>query len=120
MSILLVHEWRSKARRETITNNPTYPKESHHYGQVAPLVNAPPNAFVSRVPTRPTSRPHASRRCPLGGRPLPARPRPGDRKSTRLNSSHDQISYAVFCLKKKKNKFVSLCLQKKKKMKAST
>src|SRR2546421_8401939 len=25
----------------------------------------------------------------------------GDRKSTRLNSSHDQISYAVFCLKKK-------------------
>src|SRR5206468_7852169 len=27
---------------------------------------------------------------------------PTDRKSTRLNSSHDQISYAVFCLKKKK------------------
>src|SRR2546428_2285213 len=27
-----------------------------------------------------------------------------DRKSTRLNSSHDQISYAVFCLKKKNNK----------------
>src|SRR2546430_5470138 len=29
-------------------------------------------------------------------------PRQGDRKSTRLNSSHSQISYAVFCLKKKK------------------
>src|SRR2546422_2019332 len=29
---------------------------------------------------------------------------PGDRKSTRLNSSHGYISYAVFCLKKKKNK----------------
>src|SRR2546428_6932410 len=29
-----------------------------------------------------------------------------DRKSTRLNSSHDQISYAVFCLKKKKAKHV--------------
>src|SRR2546421_8065243 len=28
----------------------------------------------------------------------------GDRKSTRLNSSHDQISYAVFCLKKKKTR----------------
>src|SRR5688572_32265330 len=28
----------------------------------------------------------------------------GDRKSTRLNSSHSQISYAVFCLKKKKRK----------------
>src|SRR5206468_9692241 len=27
-----------------------------------------------------------------------------DRKSTRLNSSHDQISYAVFCLKKKNNR----------------
>src|SRR2546430_6161787 len=31
-----------------------------------------------------------------------------DRKSTRLNSSHSQISYAVFCLKKKKNKIKSL------------
>src|SRR2546422_10254512 len=31
-----------------------------------------------------------------------ARSRPGDRKSTRLNSSHGYISYAVFCLKKKK------------------
>src|SRR5260221_14394062 len=31
---------------------------------------------------------------------VPARP---DRKSTRLNSSHTVISYAVFCLKKKKN-----------------
>src|SRR2546422_3960079 len=29
---------------------------------------------------------------------------PTDRKSTRLNSSHGYISYAVFCLKKKKNK----------------
>src|SRR5438105_6064508 len=28
----------------------------------------------------------------------------GDRKSTRLNSSHEWISYAVFCLKKKKKK----------------
>src|SRR5688572_30977578 len=28
----------------------------------------------------------------------------GDRKSTRLNSSHSQISYAVFCLKKKKKR----------------
>src|SRR5947209_14506524 len=30
----------------------------------------------------------------------PEGPRPGDRKSTRLNSSHANISYAVFCLKK--------------------
>src|SRR2546421_1227997 len=47
----------------------------------------------------------------LGTSPSPAKVKPGnflyhspvDRKSTRLNSSHDQISYAVFCLKKKKN-----------------
>src|SRR2546430_5078037 len=32
----------------------------------------------------------------------------GDRKSTRLNSSHSQISYAVFCLKKKKSMVVRL------------
>src|SRR3712207_7281659 len=32
----------------------------------------------------------------------PRRARRGDRKSTRLNSSHANISYAVFCLKKKK------------------
>src|SRR2546430_12043390 len=31
----------------------------------------------------------------------------GDRKSTRLNSSHSQISYAVFCLKKKKNNYTA-------------
>src|SRR5690348_17410526 len=31
----------------------------------------------------------------------------GDRKSTRLNSSHPSISYAVFCLKKKKETLVS-------------
>src|SRR2546430_12378259 len=32
----------------------------------------------------------------------------GDRKSTRLNSSHSQISYAVFCLKKKKTQNAKL------------
>src|SRR2546422_5023104 len=36
----------------------------------------------------------------------------GDRKSTRLNSSHGYISYAVFCLKKKKkkSKHTSICI----------
>src|SRR5688572_32136499 len=36
-----------------------------------------------------------------------------DRKSTRLNSSHSQISYAVFCLKKKKKKLTidSVCMK---------
>src|SRR2546430_10901721 len=35
----------------------------------------------------------------------------GDRKSTRLNSSHSQISYAVFCLKKKKDMRSQECLE---------
>src|SRR2546430_5999005 len=36
-----------------------------------------------------------------------------DRKSTRLNSSHSQISYAVFCLKKKKNYSAHMNLSRK-------
>src|SRR5256885_10618402 len=39
-----------------------------------------------------------------GGAAATGFPRPLDRKSTRLNSSHLVISYAVFCLKKKKNR----------------
>src|SRR2546428_10610555 len=49
--------------------------------------------MVGELPVRPGRQ---------GGQRVRARHRPdGDRKSTRLNSSHDQISYAVFCLKKK-------------------
>src|SRR5690606_40309641 len=40
--------------------------------------------------------------------PLPKRADDGDRKSTRLNSSHVKISYAVFCLKKKRERILSL------------
>src|SRR6266481_8556998 len=40
-----------------------------------------------------------------------------DRKSTRLNSSHSSISYAVFCLKKKTKQLILLLLLKKKKNK---
>src|SRR2546430_7276957 len=40
----------------------------------------------------------------------PNRLRHVDRKSTRLNSSHSQISYAVFCLKKKKNFYFFNCI----------
>src|SRR6266705_3303057 len=43
--------------------------------------------------------------------PAPGRTR--DRKSTRLNSSHRTISYAVFCLKKKNKEWTDLLLQKK-------
>src|SRR2546427_13136108 len=40
---------------------------------------------------------------------IAGRERLEDRKSTRLNSSHSQISYAVFCLKKKK-KYTTICV----------
>src|SRR2546430_14507620 len=48
-----------------------------------------------RAARRAAAHQHVPGRCLL--RPQPHR----DRKSTRLNSSHSQISYAVFCLKKK-------------------
>src|SRR6266853_4437190 len=61
-----------------------------------------------RPPGRGTrDRPRDSRRS----RPRHAR----DRKSTRLNSSHSQISYAVFCLKKKKKTNTTTPIQSKKK-----
>src|SRR6266853_4229612 len=50
--------------------------------------------------------------------PSPSRTR--DRKSTRLNSSHSQSSYAVFCLKKKKKNITLPQLKKKKKKKKTT
>src|SRR5206468_12923992 len=46
--------------------------------------------------------PWTPRRPPFAGKRTASTK--ADRKSTRLNSSHDQISYAVFCLKKKKKK----------------
>src|SRR5689334_23944644 len=53
-------------------------------------------------PTSPASTPPATSRASC----------PRDRKSTRLNSSHSSISYAVFCLKKKKkNKNKTLIIQ---------
>src|SRR2546428_7032124 len=62
------------------------------------VVRAPLSALLHRVlrlPLRAGLFPNFERgRLKLGKR---------DRKSTRLNSSHDQISYAVFCLKKKTN-----------------
>src|SRR3712207_9056271 len=64
----------------------------------------------TRKPVEPGPRPPWPRPPPVGRPPdcgLPCRrslvrPSLRDRKSTRLNSSHANISYAVFCLKKKK------------------
>src|SRR5437899_9897149 len=71
-----------------------------------------PYTTLFRSPRRGTRAARHRRRAPAGHRlQLPDCQRPGevvratgDRKSTRLNSSHLGISYAVFCLKKKKKK----------------
>src|SRR5207302_9387393 len=61
-------------------------------------------AVTSDVGIRCPEQPQASGNPPKH-RKRPVSRMPGaDRKSTRLNSSHVKISYAVFCLKKKKNK----------------
>src|SRR5690348_9474988 len=57
----------------------------------------------SRIEVRPSEKPvRKANPAGPGGRPgrPPLRPSAPDRKSTRLNSSHPSISYAVFCLKK--------------------
>src|SRR5687768_18106269 len=67
-----------------------------------------PYTTLFRSPLHPRPRPGAGARrlARAGGvderRCIAPEPRPQDRKSTRLNSSHGYISYAVFCLKKKK------------------
>src|SRR6478672_13418397 len=66
------------------------------------MIRRPPRStlfpYTTLFRSRPDRRPPAAGR--RGGQPDRARHR-RDRKSTRLNSSHDQTSYAVFCLKKK-------------------
>src|SRR5256886_6883276 len=64
------------------------------FAELADLLGAAPAVLTVTIPT-PESR-DAVRRAMHAARDR------GDRKSTRLNSSHSQISYAVFCLKKKK------------------
>src|SRR3712207_6954272 len=58
---------------------------------------------VDRPPHRPPGGRQVAQRHPFVVGPWVAPTPPRDRKSTRLNSSHANISYAVFCLKKKKN-----------------
>src|SRR5947209_14613403 len=65
----------------------------------SPRRGAPGRRQPARAARRPPA-PHRPARLPGEGR---AGARGRDRKSTRLNSSHANISYAVFCLKKKKN-----------------
>src|SRR5205809_1929741 len=62
----------------------------------------PYTTLFRSAPRSSASAPGCSRSPPAGGRSTPLAVRSADRKSTRLNSSHGYISYAVFCLKKKK------------------
>src|SRR2546430_11285324 len=69
----------------------------------------PDHAHPTVPPQRLPRRAHAWQRHHSGVRPRAAFPACGDRKSTRLNSSHSQISYAVFCLKKKTTGVALVC-----------
>src|SRR3989442_9790310 len=66
-----------------------------------PISSTSSRNWCRTIPRTPKSSPTPSTAC----RPA------GDRKSTRLNSSHVRISYAVFCLKKKKSEGIRGALQ---------
>src|SRR5437868_12720234 len=73
-----------------------------------------PYTTLFRSPTSPIWTPAAGQGTQGQGASAPGgTPGQGlpDRKSTRLNSSHVSISYAVFCLKKKKTQMHSTCIQ---------
>src|SRR5690349_23409913 len=70
------------------------PRRRHRpHQRPRPVANSPPSPSTAR---------HTARRPSSTSGTPPTEP--VDRKSTRLNSSHVEISYAVFCLKKKKEK----------------
>src|SRR2546426_6748021 len=74
------------------------------------MIRRPPRSTLFPYTTLFRSAPRRSSRARQTASPSTPTPStvqrrlPSDRKSTRLNSSHLVISYAVFCLKKKKNK----------------
>src|SRR5574337_1698847 len=69
------------------------------------MIRRPPRSTLFPYTTLFRSR--RTRGCPIWGtRCAWRRTRPSDRKSTRLNSSHHSISYAVFCLKKKNKSII--------------
>src|SRR5439155_15886260 len=79
------------------------------------MIRRPPRSTL--FPYTTLFRSHAARQRGIGAieRPRECRSKNpkallGDRKSTRLNSSHVAISYAVFCLKKKKKKYFHFIL----------
>src|SRR5688572_32309584 len=91
--------------RSTLFPYTTLFRSDLHNGAILPFVNRILNTRVGKDDTRVVNGRRGRNlqlRLVKVGRNGCAKER--DRKSTRLNSSHSQISYAVFCLKKKKNK----------------
>src|SRR3712207_7184569 len=79
-----------------------YTLSLHDALPISPGLSLPHTTIAPPAAPRQVPRP-LDRRKKRGGR----RHVPSDRKSTRLNSSHANISYAVFCLKKKKKDYIS-------------
>src|SRR2546427_5145661 len=83
--------------------HPFSPKPPHETTNPSPLcrcASPPAGVLRSSSPKQASPLPISAQSLAPTTRKLP--PSQSDRKSTRLNSSHSQISYAVFCLKKKK------------------
>src|SRR6266480_5920458 len=70
------------------------------------------DALPDLVRSHAEPRGHGRHACARRARGRARRADARDRKSTRLNSSHMSISYAVFCLKKKKKMFITFSLLK--------
>src|SRR6266511_5972930 len=94
---------RGSGTSRRVTSTSRIPSSAVWPGQLAALAGA------ERLPTASVARTNASAvaNARLRNRVGDGRGVGRDRKSTRLNSSHVKISYAVFCLKKKKKKFTS-------------
>src|ERR1039458_9698259 len=105
--------------RALVTSRPEWPKSSFFFL----IIRRPPRSTLFPYTTLFRSgRPHSRRSQPAPDPPARTSSASRDRKSTRLNSSHLGISYAVFCLKQKSTRLNSshlglsyavFCLQRK-------
>src|SRR3712207_7226280 len=88
----------------TLSLHDALPISALEDGSLAPSVLVPVIVAAPRVPPHPVTAMSLCMQRKRGTRPIGSRsygsPTGLDRKSTRLNSSHANISYAVFCLKK--------------------
>src|SRR5690606_19500457 len=94
-----IQKYGTVERKVEIGTTRSEPRLRRH-PMTAPIRVPRTNEMIVDRPTRPTVQGRAPPMTSVTG----ARPFEKDRKSTRLNSSHVKISYAVFCLKKKKER----------------